>query len=389
MNPHRLATLAAAALIASAPALVRAAAPLPDPWAQSAQEQEKAAAKAAEAARTAGDAARASAQAVKETQKQIVRDVERQVSDVERHQAHAGEGRGETFGDKLGKVVKVTDNPTVLVHSFSGNITVSSGAAGEVRVEATKRVPGHGGADAKSGAENARVSVEERAGRVEVRAWTPRGPTRVAVDFDVVVPSSAVIELKSLSGDISVTGVKGGVTAESMSGNIMATSLASGSTLKTVSGNVLVNASTVSGDLSANSVSGNVTAKGLKVRSLSAGTVSGNVAVQNASCDRATVRSVSGNVEIGGAMPKSARYELKSHSGDVRVIVDGKTGFEVDLSTWSGSIVNDLGIKNAAPPQDPDVPGPRHKTLQGIFGDGSAQIEATSFSGTVSVVKAK
>jgi DUF4097 and DUF4098 domain-containing protein YvlB len=153
---------------------------------------------------------------------------------------------------------------------------------------------------------------------------------------------------------------------------------------------VLVNASAVNGELSANSVSGDVTARGLKARALTAGSVSGNVAVQNASCERAVLRSVSGNVEIGGALPKSARYEIKSHSGDVRVMVDGKTGFEVDVTTWSGSIVNDLGIKNAAAEgSETGVPGLRQKTLQGVYGDGSAQIEATSFSGTVSIVKAK
>ena len=129
-------------------------------------------------------------------------------------------------------------------------------------------------------------------------------------------------------------------------------------------------------------------AKGLKARFVTFGSVSGNVAMQNASCERATVKSVSGNVEIGGAMPKSARYELKSHSGDVRVVVDGKTGFEVDVTTWSGAIVNDFGIKNAAPAPR-EIPGLQQKTLQGVFGDGSAQIEAASFSGNVSIVKSK
>jgi DUF4097 and DUF4098 domain-containing protein YvlB len=334
---------------------------------------------AEEAARAAAEAARESARAARDIARQTAREVERQ-------KWQSGE-RGETFGDKLQKVVKVAEPSRVLVHSFSGNIAVSAGAAGEVRVEATKRASG--GADAKAAGENARVAIEEHAGRVEVRAWAPRGPSRVAVDFTILVPSTASLELKSLSGDVSVTGVKGGVIAESMSGDIVATSLASDSTLRTVSGNVLVNASILTGELSANSVSGDVTAKGLKVRSLTAGTVSGKVAVQDALCERASVRSVSGDVQIAGAIPKSARYELKSHSGDVQVVVDGKTGFEVDLSTWSGSILNELGIKNAAPEPDASVPGLKHKTLQGVYGDGSAQIEATSFSGTVSIVKAK
>jgi hypothetical protein len=384
MTPLRFVTFSAAAWLACATTPAFATAPVPDAWAQSAQEK-AAAQTAAEAARAASEAARASAQAARDSVRDTMREVERQRMQADRDM------RGETFGDKLQKVLKVPEGPTVLVHSFSGNITVSTGPAGEVRVEATKRTSGHGSdqADAKAAADNTRVLIEERSGRVEVKAWSPRGPSRVAVDFDVVVPASATVELKSLSGDIAVTGVKGGVSADSMSGDITANSLAGTSSLRTVSGNVVVNSSAGSGDFSANSISGDVTAKGLKARFVTFGSVSGNVAMQNASCERATVKSVSGNVEIGGALPKSARYELKSHSGDVRVVVDGKTGFEVDVTTWSGAIVNDFGIKNAAPQASREVPGFQQKTLQGVFGDGSAQIEAASFSGNVSIVKAK
>ena len=131
MTPLRFVTISAAAWLACTATPAFATAPVPDAWAQSAQE--KAAAQTAEeAARASREAARAGAQAAREAMRE-----------VERQRWQAGEVKGETLGDRFGKVVKVTENPTVLVHGFSGNITVSAGPAGEVRIEAAPRV-GHG-----------------------------------------------------------------------------------------------------------------------------------------------------------------------------------------------------------------------------------------------------
>jgi DUF4097 and DUF4098 domain-containing protein YvlB len=135
-------------------------------------------------------------------------------------------------------------------------------------------------------------------------------------------------------------------------------------------------------------VSGDVTAHAVKARGVSASTVSGNVALRDASCERATVKSMSGNVEVAGPLQKSSRYELKSHSGDVTVVVDGKTGFELDATTWSGALSSELKLAGGAA-GDAEAPGMRRRTLQGVFGDGSARIEATTFSGNVSVSKPK
>jgi hypothetical protein len=386
MRSLRTIRTAAAALLLASP-MVSAQTPSPSPKPRptpSTAESEWAVAVAheavQEAAKVAQEVARASAQVAKEVAQEVAKEIEKQ-------KRGTGEPRGELLGDRLAKVVKAPEGATVVASNFSGNITVSAGAPGEVRVVATRRTrdkaEGSGTAD-----DGTRVSIEERAGRVEVKTWGPwKRHQRATVDFDLVVPASATVEAKSLSGDIAVSGVKGSVTAETVSGSVTATALATVSSLKTVSGNVTLTSSTVAGDVTAASVSGDVTAKGVKARTVKAGTVSGNVAVLNTSCERAVVGSVSGNVEIGGPLQKSARYELKSHSGDVRVVIDGKTGFELDATTWSGSISNDFGIKG--PVAEASGYGPRQKSIQGVFGDGSAQIQVTSFSGSVAVVKVK
>ena len=222
--------------------------------------------------------------------------------------------------------------------------------------------------------------------RVPVNRWREPRWSVPTVEFAVVVPAGSTVDVKSVSGNLNVAGIKGIVAAETVSGNVTASALAGQASLKSVSGDVQVHASTVTGDVTVNSVSGDVTARTLRARGVSASTVSGDIALQDAACDRATVKSMSGNIEIAGPLNRSARYELKSHSGDVRVLVDGKTGFELEATTWSGALSSELKLAGATSGGDT---GMRQRTLQGVFGDGSARIEATSFSGNVIVGKQK
>lgn len=341
----------------------------------------------------AQEAARVAREVARETAR-IGREVARQVKEELRHlDAEQGaEARGEAFTDKLSRVVKAPDPVTVLVQNFSGNITVSTSAAHEVRIDATKRTRSHNTAEAKERLDATTVSIEERPGRVEIRVLGQKGRhdryNVASVDFDLVVPVGASLELKSVSGDLSVSAVKGRVSADTVSGSITASALGSDATMRTVSGDVVVNASAVTGEVTANSVSGDVTAKGVKARAVSVSTVSGDVALRDAWCERAVVKSVSGNLEFAGPLARAARYELKSHSGDVRIVVDGKVGFALDATTWSGALNSELPLKSTAPAEEGGA-GFKRRTLQGIFGDASAQIEVTSFSGSVTLAKAK
>lgn len=287
--------------------------------------------------------------------------------------------------DTLGKVVKVGAGTTLVISNLSGDISVIGGSGSDIRIEATKRGRGRDSADAKQQLALVDVEVTDHAGRVTVTTIYRSSPNRVAVDYKVLLPATVPVEVKSLSGNVSVSSLKGTVRAETISGNLTAASLAQDSWLKTVSGNVVVSSSAVAGEISINSVSGNITTRDLKVRSLSAGTVSGDVEMATSACERASVRSVSGNVYVVGAISKGARYEVKSHSGDIRFAIDGKTGFEVSATAFSGSLKSGfpLTVRGAAERRERG----RHQVLQGVFGDGSAQFDVQAFSGNVTIVK--
>ena len=59
---------------------------------------------------------------------------------------------------------------------------------------------------------------------------------------------------------------------------------------------------------------------------------------------RQRARRRRGSVWFSGALARNGRYELNSFSGEVRVVLSGNTGFEVDANSFSGDVRTDLPI---------------------------------------------
>ena len=141
-------------------------------------------------------------------------------------------------------------------------------------------------------------------------------------------------------------------------------------------------------DLAATTISGNIRAKGLKIRTLDLGSVSGDVALTDIACDRLGVKSVSGSVEFAGTLGKSGRYEINSHSGNIRLSLTGNTGFELNADSFSGSIRSDFPVTlgGTSARNDRGRRGPGRAT-HAVFGDGSATLNLRIFSGDIILTK--
>ena len=171
--------------------------------------------------------------------------------------------------------------------------TSSSPAArgDEVSIEAVKRTRGD-----RSELADVEIVVEERAGRVDVRAEHGRSAiqSRAAAatpprsTSPSPIPATASLDVHSVSGSLKVTGVRGSVRAESVSGNVTTTDTPNLEHAKSVSGDVSLTGAAAEGDLTAGSVSGSITAKGLKARGLDLGSVSGDVLLTDVTCERLT-----------------------------------------------------------------------------------------------------
>lgn len=318
----------------------------------------------------------------------IMEDTHRIVARAMEHARHAGEfsdQEGVEQVERVTRTLKIGPNGQLDLANVSGDIVVTGGGGDEVKLEAVKRGRGATEAEAKDQLTLMTVEITERAGRADVRARYKEGErhVHVSVDYTVTAPAGTRVIVRSVSGDVKVTGIKGELDAESVSGDITVAEAGQLARAKTVSGDVDIKGAAAESVLDVSSVSGDVAARGVKARRVEVSSVSGNAELTDVTCEAAAMKSVSGDVVFTGSLAKAGRYEFKSHSGDVRVTIPGDVGFELEASTFSGTINSDLpltvgGEKGAAVSK---------RTIRGTFGDGSAILNCTTFSGSVVIRK--
>jgi DUF4097 and DUF4098 domain-containing protein YvlB len=305
---------------------------------------------------------------------------------------YADASRGPEQVERWSKTFAVGANGSLDISNIAGTITITGGPGSEIRVDAVKRARAHDAGDAREQLAAVEIESSESAGRVEIRTNYPRrhGENSVEVDYTVQVPFTAGVAAHSVSGDVSVSKVKGEVRIESVSGDASASGTPQLLRIKSVSGDVQVADASSPDVLTAGSISGGIVARRVKARAVDMQSVSGDISTTDLSCERAQVRTVSGSVEFGGPVMKAGRYEFTSHSGDVRVGVTGGGGFELVASTFSGDIQSELPAVMKGNDEDHGgIPGvPRNREVRVTIGDGSALVTVKTFSGDVIVNKA-
>ena len=306
---------------------------------------------------------------------------------VEMRTARYQQGREEQTSRET-KTVKIGADGELSLSNISGDIVVTRANGSDATIEIVKIARARTADEARELLGLVNVTVTERAGRAEVKTVYPQGDemrrnrrnVNVSVNYTVATPAGTRLTLNSISGSIRVSDIKGDVSANSISGTVRIANGGRIAAAKSVSGDVEIIDTQTDGAIEVQSVSGGVTLRKVAARRIDVGSVSGSVAVQDITCDRVEAHSVSGGVEFGGALAKGGRYEFNSHSGDVRVVLAGSTGFELEANSFSGNIRSDIPIKLQG-----DIG--RRRSMQGVYGDGSAVLTVTTFSGSVVISK--
>jgi DUF4097 and DUF4098 domain-containing protein YvlB len=237
----------------------------------------------------------------------------------------------------------------VKVRSLSGDVRVTGSTK-------AKRVTGTGP-----------IVIKERGGEVKVVGTDPDDPVTLTV------PSGVELDVKTRSGDISISGVTGAVRVRSVSSRLRVKG-ARGVDVKSVSGSVRLEQ--VTGRLRVKTVSGTIRASG-KLSEIDVTTVSGSVTLDQLA-GPGKVRTTSGEVKLSGTLGKGARARIRSHSGHVTARLRVPAGAEYAMRSYSG----DLELK----------PGSKAKTrrieerrAEGAVGKGGASLELSTFSGDITL----
>jgi DUF4097 and DUF4098 domain-containing protein YvlB len=311
---------------------------------------------------------------------------------VRRVEAYQRRDQREEQVERYTKTVRLGANGELDVSNIAGDITVTRGGGSDATIEVVKTARGRSIDDAKSLLQIVQVDITERGGRAEVRTRYPSGDEArinnrrnidVSVAYNITAPAGTRLTVKSISGGIKVSDIKGEVQAESVSGDVRIGGAGRVGTAKSVSGNVEVSDTEIDGTLEAGSVSGDVILRRLTARRIDTSSISGEVKIDDVKCERVDASSISGTVSFGGPLARNGRYSLKSHSGEVHVAVAGGSGFEVEASSFSGEVRSELPVTTHGTSNDRG----RRRILSGTYGDGSAMLELTTFSGSILITK--
>jgi DUF4097 and DUF4098 domain-containing protein YvlB len=198
--------------------------------------------------------------------------------------------------------------------------------------------------------------------------------------FEVSVPQGVRVIARSQSGDITIRGTHGEVEASAQSGDLVIEDVNGRLDVKSFSGEVTVSnvvgdveISTQSGDLKLSDVRGNI----------EIGNTSGDITMHGVTAKIVRAKTTSGDVTYDGTIDPAGRYELESHSGDVRLRVPRDANAQLTVSTWNGEIESEFPITLKPGQHAMGVTNSKEFTF--AIGAGSARITAKTFSGDVAV----
>ncbi|MGH9698332.1 MAG: DUF4097 family beta strand repeat-containing protein [Candidatus Acidiferrales bacterium] len=275
----------------------------------------------------------------------------------------------------------------------SGDAHITTGAADSVVIHGQIHAGGWAieGAqrDVRQAQANPPVSQEGNLIRV---GGAGRRESGVNIDYTIEVPPSTELHSSSGSGDVSVNGIQGPANFTSGSGGVSASQIAGDAQATTESGDIHL--ANIQGQATVTAGSGDVEARYIagetRIR-----TGSGSVQVTQPAA-LLTVQTGSGDIRISGA---SGDLHLNSSSGDTTVEGNPTASHFWDIHSASGSIVLNVpasgnfrlyahsssgGIDAQIPVTMDGATTSKHE-LRARIGDGSARIEASTTSGSISL----
>lgn len=197
---------------------------------------------------------------------------------------------------------------------------------------------------------------------------------------DVRIMRVGSLKVSRRSGDISVSEVKGDLTARSFSGDVVVENVTGQVDIAATNGDLRVQ--NAGADVRANSATGDIDIRCAKGRA-EASSASGSITLTGIGGD-VEASTASGDVIFRGPIRDRGSYRLKSLSGEVSMTIQPDVaGFTAMLTTYSGEINTDFPLKVESPAQG----GPINRRVTGAFGNGQAKLVLDSFSGTVKIAK--
>ncbi len=231
------------------------------------------------------------------------------------------------MSDSRHETFEVGGRPRIEVSLPSGEMVFLPGEAGKVEVD----VEGRNAED---------LEIEQRGGRILLRAPDRLGSRWESFDVTVRTPAGADLEVRAASADVDVRVALGSLGARLASGDIRVGEIEDDAAVESASGDVELgevggnlDVSTASGDVHLGRAGGRVVVH----------TASGVARLGNA---RAALSASTQSGDLDVERYEGGDLECSSTSGDVRIGLPPGRTLDVDVNTVSGDIRSDFAPEN-------------------------------------------
>ena len=231
-----------------------------------------------------------------------------------------------------------------------GSISVKPGSDNQVVVTATYK------------SDNVEVDHQQNGNRIEIASHLLRGTDQQTgqVDYELVIPPDATVNLRSSTGPLSAENLQGDLTLEGAEAIVNVHNVENGH----------VHVSTMRGPISLTDVlNGHVEIS----------TISGDVHLKSVTGPLVQVNSGSGRIFYDGDFGSGGDYKFVTHSGDIEALVPADVSADFRAHSMLGRVQHDVPLK------------PRHsrfseevgRSFVGSTGQASSVVVLRSFSGRI------
>jgi DUF4097 and DUF4098 domain-containing protein YvlB len=249
----------------------------------------------------------------------------------------------------------VQPGAAVSVTNDFGPVTVRAVTGSQVQVTATPH---------SSGVE---IDSNQTGNRVDIRTHYLQKVSQSdgAVDYDVQVPPTAAIVVRTANGAVKVQNLNGDISVESDTGTV---------SVSGVSG-AHVHARTMSGPIAVTDVTNG---------HVELSSVSGEVTVTNVTGPMVSVNTTGSPIRFSGDCSGGGDYSLTTHAGNIDVTLPPSASVDVTARSINGSVEDGFQLQSDSHPALPIAAG---KSFAGHANTGSSSLRLRSFSGKITVRK--
>ena len=170
---------------------------------------------------------------------------------------------------------------------------------------------------------------EQHDNRIELRSTSTRQGSEL-VDYTVLVPSDALVSVRSSNGTLHVQGLRGDVILQAETATVEVSDISDA-------------------HLHVNTLSGPVNLSDIRNSHLDIHSVSGNVNLHNVTVSSVEVNSAHGRINYDGDPGSAGEYKLTSHSGDLEISIPTSSSVEISSHSVNGQSNEDVPARKIGP----------------------------------------